>query len=89
MYLEESTYIILRIPKTELPALSPRLKEVAALLLEGLPRKVMAQRLGISPRTVDEHVQRLYVKFHVDGRIALLRKLLLLSEVEPALISLS
>ena len=34
--------------------LTPREREIAALLIEGLTSKLIGRRLGISPRTVDE-----------------------------------
>lgn len=42
--------------------LTPREREIAALLIEGLTSKVMGRRLGISPRTVDVYRARLMRK---------------------------
>jgi len=42
--------------------LTPREREIAALLIEGMTSKVMGKRLGISPRTVDVYRARLMRK---------------------------
>jgi PAS domain S-box-containing protein len=42
--------------------LTPREREVAALLVEGLTSKLIGRRLAISPRTVDVHRARLMRK---------------------------
>lgn len=38
--------------------LTPRERQVAELVAKGMPTKSIAVRLGISPRTVDEHIQQ-------------------------------
>ncbi|WP_312573104.1 helix-turn-helix transcriptional regulator [Brevundimonas sp.] len=44
-------------PRSSLPdPLSPRQTECLALAAEGLTSPDIAQRLGLSPRTVDEHL---------------------------------
>lgn len=48
--------------------LTPREREVAALAAGGLPSKVIADRLFLSVRTVDNHLQRAYTKLGVSGR---------------------
>ncbi len=42
--------------------LTPREREIAALLIDGLTSKLMGRRLGISPRTVDVYRARLMRK---------------------------
>jgi PAS domain S-box-containing protein len=42
--------------------LTPREREIAALLIDGLTSKLMGKRLGISPRTVDVYRARLMRK---------------------------
>jgi PAS domain S-box-containing protein len=42
--------------------LTPREREIAALLIEGLTSKLIGKRLGISPRTVDVYRARLMKK---------------------------
>ncbi|MFP5020151.1 response regulator transcription factor [Pseudonocardia phyllosphaerae] len=55
------------------PELSPRESEVLRLVVEGLTARQIAARLVLSPRTVENHVQRLLRKFGVPGRGALVR----------------
>src|SRR5574343_1438156 len=43
--------------------LTPREREIAALLIEGLTSKLIGKRLGISPRTVDIYRGRLMKKY--------------------------
>ena len=59
-------YLILPCSSGENSApLPPRLRQVLACLLQGNSEKQIAQRLGISPYTVNRHVQRLYRHFGV------------------------
>lgn len=60
-------------PAHPVPELSPRESEVLRLVVEGLTAKQIAARLVLSPRTVENHVQRLLRKFEVPGRAALVR----------------
>ena len=55
------------------PPLSPRESDVLRLVVEGLTARQIAGRLVLSPRTVENHVQRLLRKFGVPGRGALVR----------------
>jgi DNA-binding NarL/FixJ family response regulator len=48
--------------------LSERECEVLGLLARGLATKQVARRLGISPKTCDHHIQRLYGKTGVSTR---------------------
>jgi HD-GYP domain-containing protein (c-di-GMP phosphodiesterase class II) len=48
--------------------LTAREADVLALLAEGLPNKAIARRLGISPKTVGNHVERIYTKLGVTNR---------------------
>jgi DNA-binding CsgD family transcriptional regulator len=52
--------------------LSPREKEVVKLLVEGLTTTAMADRLGISPHTVRDHLKNLYRKTATRSRGELL-----------------
>ena len=66
-------------PRT--PALAPRLgtveplsvreREVATLAVSGLGNREIADRLYVSKRTVDNHLQRIYTKLGVEGRAGL------------------
>lgn len=55
--------------------LSQREKEVVALLLQGKSNKQMATMLGISERTVEFHLTRIYHKLQVNSRIEAILKL--------------
>jgi HD-GYP domain-containing protein (c-di-GMP phosphodiesterase class II)/DNA-binding CsgD family transcriptional regulator len=56
-------------PEGQRPAgLSERECEVLGLLARGLATKQVARRLGISPKTCDHHIQRLYGKAGVSTR---------------------
>nr|WP_062343030.1 helix-turn-helix transcriptional regulator [Herbidospora sakaeratensis] len=68
-------------PQAGLNELTSREREVADLAGEGLKTKDIAERLRISPRTVDVHLNRIYAKLGVGSRAALVR---LLSVSEPA-----
>jgi len=50
--------------------LSPREKEILMLVTQGLTNREIANRLGISWRTVDAYLRRVYRKINVRGRIA-------------------
>jgi two-component system nitrate/nitrite response regulator NarL len=49
--------------------LTPREREVLALLVEGLSGVVIANRLGISRNTVRTHVQSILTKLQVHSRL--------------------
>lgn len=50
------------------PRLSAREREVLGLLAEGLPNKTIGRRLGISERTVENHVRHVFEKLGVTSR---------------------
>jgi DNA-binding NarL/FixJ family response regulator len=50
--------------------LTAREVDVLGLLTQGLPNKAIAHRLGISPKTVGTHVERIYTKLGVSNRAA-------------------
>jgi DNA-binding CsgD family transcriptional regulator len=50
--------------------LTDREAEVLAWLASGLMTKQIGQRLGISPKTVDQHMQNVYAKIGVSTRAA-------------------
>jgi DNA-binding NarL/FixJ family response regulator len=55
--------------------LSPREQEVFALVARGLQSKEIAHQLGISPRTVEAHRQRILRKYGAPNTIALVLRL--------------
>jgi DNA-binding NarL/FixJ family response regulator len=52
-----------------LEGVSPREREVLALLLEGLPNKLIARRLGISEKTVKTHLTKVFRHIGVSDRV--------------------
>lgn len=48
--------------------LTMREREVLSLLTNGETTKELAQKLGVSSRTVQKHLQRIYAKLGVKGR---------------------
>ena len=56
--------------------LTPREREIAALLVDGLTSKLIGRRLGISPRTVDVYRARLMRKYGAATTPELVNKLL-------------
>ena len=56
--------------------LTPREREIAALLIEGLTSKLIGKRLAISPRTVDVYRARLMKKHAANTTPELVQKLL-------------
>jgi DNA-binding CsgD family transcriptional regulator len=67
--------VVLRVPAAaqadaRLAALSPREREVAALVADGLANKQIAERLFISLATVKDHVHRILEKTGLPNRAA-------------------
>ncbi len=60
---------------SRLYGLSSRERQVTALVVRGLSTKRIARRLGISPHTVKEHIERASAKIGVSGRKALVARL--------------
>jgi DNA-binding NarL/FixJ family response regulator len=54
----------------ELPALTPREREVLALLAEGMTNDGAAAVLSLSPETIQTHVRKAMAKLHADTRTA-------------------
>ena len=54
--------------RAETQTLSPREKEVLALLAQGFLYKEIADQLGLSYDTVHTHIRRIYEKLHVRSR---------------------
>jgi HD-GYP domain-containing protein (c-di-GMP phosphodiesterase class II) len=64
--------------------LTARESDVLGLLTQGLPNKGIARRLGISPKTVGNHVERIYTKLGVSNRAAAAMKAMEYGVVGPA-----
>ena len=56
-----------------LEALTTREREVVDLVAQGLPNKAIAAQLGISPRTVEGHLNHVFEKVGASSRSALVR----------------
>jgi DNA-binding NarL/FixJ family response regulator len=54
--------------------LTPRELDVVQLVAEGLTARQIASRLKVSPRTVETHIAKLYVKFGVRSRIQAIQR---------------
>ncbi|SEL21458.1 PAS domain S-box-containing protein [Roseateles sp. YR242] len=57
--------------------LTPREREIAALLIEGLTSKLIGRKLGVSPRTVDVYRARLMKKYGAASTPDLVHRLLM------------
>ena len=60
-------------PGTGGPALTTRETEVLRLVAKGLTARRIAERLGLSPRTVENHVQNVLHKLQLTNRVELAR----------------
>ncbi|MEV4558399.1 AAA family ATPase [Kitasatospora sp. NPDC049285] len=58
-------------PAGELVSLTAREREVAELVAEGLTSAAIADKLVLSPRTIESHIARIYRKTGVSSRAAL------------------
>lgn len=56
--------------------LSPRQREIASLIAQGLPTKTIGATLHISPWTVATHLRRLYLRFGVNTRASMIARLI-------------
>lgn len=70
---EATGVIVRRIPSIDEIPLSPRQLEVSQLVAEGLTNAQVAERLGISPRTVTSHLDHIYGRLDIGSRAALTR----------------
>jgi HD-GYP domain-containing protein (c-di-GMP phosphodiesterase class II) len=66
--LEAAGHAAVEVPMPRPAGLSEREAEVLRLLARGLVTKQIAHRLGISPKTADHHIQRIYGKAGVSTR---------------------
>jgi DNA-binding CsgD family transcriptional regulator len=60
-----------RRPTTGWGSLTPTESEVAELVAEGLSNRDIAQRLFVSPRTIQTHLTHIYAKLQIDSRVKL------------------
>jgi len=64
-------------------ALTPREHEILTLVSQGLMTRQIGGRLGISPRTVETHVSKLYRKLGVRTRVQAVARAAHLGLIEP------
>jgi two-component system, LuxR family, response regulator FixJ len=70
----------------KLAQLSEREKEVLALMLEGLPNKLIARQIDLSTRTVESHRARIFVKLGAGSLAELVRRVVKLETDEASLL---
>ncbi len=63
--------------------ITPRQAEVAALVVQGVKDKRIARKLGISPRTVEDHKHSAYLRLGSQNIIDLARELILRDPKQP------
>jgi DNA-binding NarL/FixJ family response regulator len=51
------------------PALTPRQRDLLALLQQGFDNQTIAQRMGLSIKTIENHLTRLYRQLNVQSRL--------------------
>jgi DNA-binding NarL/FixJ family response regulator len=69
-------YLLVRTePRATGRRLSPRESQIAALVAEGWPTKAIARHLGISFWTVGTYLRRVYTRFGVRSRAAMIARL--------------
>jgi DNA-binding CsgD family transcriptional regulator len=67
--------VLVREPARESVALSPREHEIARLVAEGHPNKIIAAELEISAWTVGTHLRRIFAKLGVGSRAAMVARM--------------
>ena len=61
-------------PSDNAVALSPREREIVAMVAQGYPNKTIAASLGISSWTVSTHLRRIFAKLGVRSRAAMVAR---------------
>ncbi|MCP4423798.1 MAG: response regulator transcription factor, partial [Chloroflexi bacterium] len=56
-------------PQNNMPELSPRQVDILRLLTQGLDNRAIAAQLGLSVKTIETHLTRLYRQLHVQSRL--------------------
>jgi len=68
--------LLIRVGPTDKPpiSLSPREQEIVRMIAKGYPNKTIADVLEISAWTVGTHLRRIFAKFHVNSRAAMVAR---------------
>jgi DNA-binding CsgD family transcriptional regulator len=66
---------LLELKTCPISCLSPRIREVACLLCDGMPEKQVAYKLGIKESTCHDYVKALYKELNVSSRTELILKM--------------
>jgi len=76
--IDGDRYLLLRIPKFHAApvVVSPRELEIVRMVAQGHPNKVIANILNISSWTVCTHLRRVFSKFGVSSRAAMIARVL-------------
>jgi len=75
--VDGARYLLVRAePRVQARRLSPRESQIATLVAEGWPTKAIARHLGISFWTVGTYLRRVYTRFGVRSRAAMIARLL-------------
>ena len=61
-------------PSSGWASLTPAELEVVRLVADGLANKEIAEKLFISPRTVQAHLTHIYAKLDISSRVALAKE---------------
>lgn len=69
-------------PVPSVPGLTPRQRATLLHLAGGLGRRAIAQRLHLSPHTVDSYVKEIYRHYHVNSRAALVKRFSMIGGAE-------
>jgi two-component system response regulator FixJ len=59
--------------RARVAALSPREREVLRMAMDGMPSRIIARELGLSPRTIEVHRARLMTRLGVESLAAAIR----------------
>jgi DNA-binding NarL/FixJ family response regulator len=61
---------------SELPGLTERQQQVACLVAEGCSNRIISERLGISDKTVEKHIQAIFARWNVSSRTGIANRVL-------------
>jgi len=75
--VDGARYLLIRMPLAAQPRvqLSPREQEIARMVAQGHPNKIIADVLNISSWTVGTHLRRIFAKLGVSSRAAMVARI--------------